>query len=167
MKITYREAENTDAKALLEFLSLAGGETDNLSFGKDSFKISEEKEAKFIEKFKNNRKNLMFVATCEDKVIANASIERNRIERYSHRAELSIAVLKEYWGKGIGSALMEKLVSFAKDTECKVLYLEVREDNTRAVSLYRKFGFETIGVYKSFFNINGIYYNARLMALYL
>ena len=57
------------------------------------------------------------------------------------------------------------MINFAKDTGIEILYLEVRCDNHRAVSLYEKFGFEKIGTYKNFFKIGDEYYDAYLMTL--
>ena len=129
--------------------------------------ISKEKEARFIERFKSNKRELMLVALDGERIVANACIEANRIFRYSHRGELSITVLRQYWGRGIGSALMERLVSFAKDVGFKSIYLDVRADNTRAIALYEKFNFKKLGIYKDYFKILDDYYDAWLMVLHL
>ena len=49
----------------------------------------------------------------------------------------------------------------------QVIHLGVKADNENAIKLYKKLGFEKIGVYKNFFKINGIYYDEILMNLYL
>ena len=164
MDIIYREANRNDAAGLLEHLRCVGSETDNLSFSGDTFAISEEREAKFIEKFKNSKTDIMLVAVDGEDVVGNAIVERNRILRYNHRAEISITVLKEYWGRGIGSRLMEMMIEFAETTGIEILYLEVRADNQRAVNLYKKYGFEAIGTYKNFFKIGKSYFDAMLMS---
>ena len=165
--IEYRVALPEDAKGLLEYNWVVGAETDFLSFGSNAFKITEEREAKFISRFYNSKKDEMLIALDGDKIVANAAIEHNRIERYSHRAELSITVLREYWGRGIGTELMHRLIEFSKNVGIEIISLEVRDDNERAKALYKKFGFETIGVYKRFFKINNKYYDAEYMNLYL
>jgi len=162
-----REASAADAEEMLHYNNIVGGETDFLSFGADTFNISPEKEARFLERFKNSKKDLMLVALDGNKIVANASVEGDRRVRYSHRSELSITVLKEYWGKGIGSALMERIISFSRDAGYKSIFLDVRADNERAVALYSKFGFREIGQYKDYFNINGNFFDAKLMVLYL
>ena len=167
MNVIYREVEPADAAELLKYNSTVGGETDFLSFGADSFNISVESEARFINRFKSSAKNLMLVALDGDRIIANASIERNRIPRYSHRAELSITVLREYWGQGIGTALMQRLINFSRDSGAEIIYLDVRADNERAKALYRKFGFETVGVFKRYFKIKNDRFDAEIMALLL
>ena len=167
MDIVYREAVGPDAAALLTHLSCVGGETDNLSYSEKTFSISEERERRFIEKFEKSKYDVMLVALDGDVVVGNAIVERNKIARYNHRAEISITVLKKYWGRGIGSQLMQMMIDFAKQTGVEILYLEVRSDNERAISLYKKFGFSKIGAYENFFKIEGEYYDADFMLLNL
>ncbi len=54
---------------------------------------------------------------------------------------VSIAVLPEYRGKGIGRALVEEAMNGVQVKKCDELYLEVRCSNTDAVRLYEKLGF--------------------------
>ncbi len=167
MEIIYREAQASDAVALLLHQSSVGGETDNLSFDQYTFNISPEKEARFIERFAKSERDVMLVALDGGKIVGNGIIECERAKRYAHRATLSITVLRAYWGQGIGSRLMEMMIEFSKSAGIKVISLEVRSDNHRAISLYERFGFERIGIYKKFFNINGAFYDAILMQLLL
>ena len=113
--IEYRSAIGSDAHALAEYVRTVGGETDFLSYGKDTFNMSDEREARFIERFGKSEKDIMLIALEDGKIVANASLEASRVARYSHRSELSITVLKEYWGRGIGSRLMEIMIGFAKE----------------------------------------------------
>ncbi len=167
MNVIYRKAMCDDAKEMLSHLSCVGRETDNLSYDERTFCISEERERRFIERFEKSKNDLMLAALDENRIIGNGIVERNRVARYNHRAELSITVLREYWGRGIGSRLMELMIDFAKETGIEILYLEVRSDNERAIALYKKFGFSRIGVYENFFKIGEKYHNADLMILNL
>lgn len=165
MKIIYREAKPEDASALLLHQSTVGDETDNLSFDGKTFNISPEKEARFIERFLKSEKDVMYVALDGEKIIGNGIIEHERAKRYTHRATLSITVLRDYWGRGVGSMLMEMMIDFSRESGTEVISLEVRADNERAIALYKKYGFETIGLYKKFFKINGEDHDAYLMQL--
>ena len=167
MEIVYREARPSDAAALLQHQSTVGGETDNLSFDSSTFNISPEKESRFIDRFSKSERDVMLVATDGDKIVGNGIIECERAKRYSHRATLSITVVRDYWGRGIGSKLMSMMIDFSRNHGVDVISLEVRADNSRAIALYEKFGFEHIGIYKKFFKINGNFYDARLMQLLL
>lgn len=48
-------------------------------------------------------------------------------------------------GKGVGSALMQKCIDIACQRNAKVIWLGVWEKNDRAISFYRKWGFEPFG----------------------
>ena len=163
----FRQADARDAHALAEYVKIVGGETDFLSYGKDTFNMSDEREARFIERFARSEKDIMLIALEDGKIVANASLEASRVARFSHRSELSITVLKEYWGRGIGSRLMEIMIDFAKEKGIELIYLEARADNERAISLYEKFGFVKKGEVDKFFKINGEYFGCVIMTLEL
>lgn len=58
--------------------------------------------------------------------------------------ELTIGVVDDARGRGIGSALMEKIIGIAKDDGHPALSLSVEADN-EAVSLYERYGFLSQG----------------------
>ena len=62
--------------------------------------------------------------------------------KYRHRAVMGISVLKEAWGCGLGSFLMQLAVDQAKANGFEQLELGVYSDNARAIHLYEKFGFD-------------------------
>ena len=163
MNIEFREAKASDAEKMIELLKTVGGETDNLSFSSDTFNISPDREARFIERFSKSKNDIMLVALDGEKIVGNAVVECNKILRFSHRAEISITVLKDYWGQGIGSRLMELMIDFAKTVGIEILYLEARADNTRAINLYKQYGFSELGIYERFFKIGSSYHDAILM----
>jgi [ribosomal protein S18]-alanine N-acetyltransferase len=74
---------------------------------------------------------------------------------------LTIAVAQEYWGRGIGSALLGALIAAAAERGCAEVLLEVREDNPRARGLYLRRGFEEIGVRRGYYQPSGV--NAIVM----
>lgn len=56
----------------------------------------------------------------------------------------TIAVVPEYEGRGIGSALLAELIRESRRRHAADVLLEVRADNPRAQQLYRRYGFEQI-----------------------
>ena len=167
MSFEIRETCAEDARQMLEYIKTVGGETAFLSFDNNTFNISEEKEARFLERFKKSPRDIMLVAVADGKIVANGSLETNKTKRYSHRAELSITVLKSHWRCGIASSIINKLIEFAKEKEILSIYLDVRADNVAAISLYKKFGFKKIGTYENYFKVSDSFYDAELMVLYL
>jgi [ribosomal protein S18]-alanine N-acetyltransferase len=69
---------------------------------------------------------------------------------------LTIAVRPACWGQGIGSALLGALLAAARDRDCTEVFLEVRADNPRAHGLYRRRGFEDIGVRRGYYQPSGV-----------
>lgn len=63
----------------------------------------------------------------------------------------SIAVDPQWRGAGLGAALLDDALQAARGAGCLVLRLEVREDNTAAIGLYQRHGFETFGRIESYY----------------
>ena len=168
INITYREAEPSDAGKFLEYCKIVGSESDNLTFGEEGIPFSISQEADFIRKFAGNPGSVMIVAFDEGELIGTGAVSVvSGKPRFAHRREIAISVRKDYWGKGIGTGIMNVLMDFAKKSGAEVLELEVRSDNERAIALYEKFGFKKIGQNEKFFKINGEFISADYMNLYL
>ena len=65
---------------------------------------------------------------------------------------MNIVVKKSFRHNGIGSILLEYLISYAKDKNLKTITLEVNEHNLSAIRLYDKFNFDHIGIRKKYYN---------------
>ena len=55
---------------------------------------------------------------------------------------LGIGVLEEYRKKGVATELMDLLISYFETSKYEKIILEVRESNTSAQSLYKKYNFK-------------------------
>ncbi len=62
-----------------------------------------------------------------------------------------IVVSKEDEGKGMASFLLDEVLSLLKERNIKKVFLEVREDNSKAVSLYERHGFSSYYVRKNYY----------------
>jgi len=165
MSISYRTAAPSDAAALLEYLKTVGGETDNLTFGADGIPYTVEQEAALLERIAGDPRNSFFLALDGDKIVGNACVNGYGNPRFRHRVTLAITVLRDYWGQGIGTGLMEQMLDFAREIGAELASLEVRSDNERAKALYRKFGFQSYGTFPKYFKINGQYFGVDCMTL--
>ena len=88
--------------------------------------------------------------------------------KMAHRAELGIAVRKEYWHEGIGQWLMKAAITKARWVGYEQLELGVFADNARATALYKKLGFSEYGrVPRAFRMKDGTYIDEVLMSLQL
>mgnify|MGYP004676210201 FL=1 len=65
---------------------------------------------------------------------------------------MNIVVKKSYRNNGVGSLLLENLISTAKLLNLKTITLEVNENNLSAIKLYDKFNFNHIGIRKKYYN---------------
>ncbi len=63
----------------------------------------------------------------------------------------NVAVTPSYRKRGCGYLLMEAIKEEAKVRRAECIILEVRVSNASAISLYKKHGFEQIGIRKDFY----------------
>ena len=67
-------------------------------------------------------------------------------------AELTnVAVMKSYQKQGVGRLLIESLMCLIAECDIEILHLEVRVSNAEAISLYRRIGFEEIGMRHNYY----------------
>ena len=159
-------AQAEDAAALLDYLKIVGGETENLSFGSEGVPINLEAEQAYLRTQYESADNVQYLVKVHSEIIGTASLTR-KPRRMSHRGEFGISLKKAWWGCGAAPALMEAILAFAKENGFEQLNLEVRSDNARAIRLYEKYGFRKLCTFPQFFKINGEYIDFDLMNLEL
>lgn len=64
---------------------------------------------------------------------------------------LNVAVSVEMQGRGLGRFLLEQLLACARGLSVESVLLEVRPSNTRALEIYRRYGFAQIGRRKGYY----------------
>ena len=145
MEIKIREIEVEDYKELWDFMKKVKGETNFLLGYPNEIKMSYEDEKEHIKKVKSSETSNYFVVMKNNKIIGCIGFNGNTARKMKHYGTIGISVLKEYWGRGIAKALLEKLISWAKEKGIKKINLDVFENNERAIKLYEKFGFKLEG----------------------
>ena len=156
-------ARPEDAAAILEYLKIVGGETDNLNMGAEGIPITVEVEEAFLRSMLDSY-DVMYAAKADGEIIGIANVSRLK-RRMSHRASIGISVRQCAWHSGVGTALMEALLAFARKNGIEQLELEVRSDNGRAIRLYERFGFTRIGTIPAFLKVNGEDFASDYMVL--
>ncbi|HDH96477.1 MAG TPA: ribosomal-protein-alanine N-acetyltransferase, partial [Proteobacteria bacterium] len=64
--------------------------------------------------------------------------------------------VKDRWRRmGIGSALLKRLLTAARERGVRKAYLEVRVSNIEAIGLYEKHGFLVSGIRKAYYSDTG------------
>ena len=84
--------------------------------------------------------------------------------KYRHRAYMGISIEQKYWGCGLGSYLVQLAIDQARANGFEQLELGVYSDNSRAIHLYEKFGFERYGIQPRAFKLkDGTYRDEIIM----
>ncbi|MBO4692809.1 MAG: ribosomal protein S18-alanine N-acetyltransferase [Clostridia bacterium] len=127
-----------------------------LTAGKEDVKDIQELESEcfsapwsqkaIIEALEHN--TVFFKAMVDDKTVGYIGVTAVAGEAYVN----NIAVKSDYRKRGIGSVLLDRAVTYARDKTLEFLSLEVRKSNTAAISLYTKAGFQQEGIRKSFYD---------------
>lgn len=165
-KLIIRKVKKEDTVQVVEYMLSIGGESDNLTFGKGELKMTIEDEEKFIEDINSKDNAIMIVAIINNRIIGSAALRSGDKNRIKHVGELGITVRKIYWGLGVGGAILNYLIQWAKSTGIiRKVNLIVRDDNENAIKLYKKYGFVEEGLITREFYIKGKFYDAIAMGL--
>ena len=84
-------ARTEDAAALLDYLKIVGGETENLSFGAEGVPLSLEAEQDYLRSQCESTDNVQYLAKVYGEIIGTASLNR-KPRRMSHRGEFGISL---------------------------------------------------------------------------
>ena len=85
----------------------------------------------------------------------------------AHNGVLGIAVLADFRGRGIGTALLREALKGARAFGLTRVELGYREGNAGVGALYERFGFVREGVLRKAVRIDGAYEDLICMALLL
>lgn len=141
-----RSPEVADAAELLAYITKACGETEFLArYPEEWENMPLEREQAWVQNLRESPNILAIACFIDSKLAGNCEISFKPGIKMGHRATVAIAILQEYWGLGIGSAMFEEMIAAAKEHGTMIMELEFIEGNDRARALYEKFGFEIVG----------------------
>jgi len=93
--------------------------------------------------------NIFLLAYCNGEVAGYARLkELPDITMPANVPAIEIAriyALETSIGKGVGSALMKRIIDIARQKNKEIIWLGVWEKNQRAIDFYKKWGFERFG----------------------
>ncbi|MBD3352027.1 MAG: GNAT family N-acetyltransferase [Candidatus Lokiarchaeota archaeon] len=99
----------------------------------------------------------------DEDIVGQCTIEDVQWEASDHVGVLGIIVRKSHRNMDIGYHLIEFSLEEAQENGKEKIILTVFETNKHAISLYQKLGFDTVGVRKKHFFMNGQYIDEILM----
>lgn len=136
-----------DAVQMIEYLRVSACETDFLLRYPEEVNVTLEQEKDMLQWYLDSKRDVMIVAEIDGDVVGNSSFSSvGKKIRVRHRCSVGIALYKNAWGLGIGTALLELLIAKAIECGYEQMELDVVSKNVRAIHLYEKMGFIKCGI---------------------
>jgi len=104
------------------------------------------------------------VAEAAEGIVGRLSVARDNHPASWHVADLGLIVAAGHRRRGIGLALLEGAVEWARESGVRKLELHVFPHNAPAIGLYEGFGFAREGYRRSHYRRGAGYVDAILMA---
>jgi len=143
---TLRSAAVSDAAAMVEFLRISNEETYFMLRYPEEITLTEDEETTILKNWEDQPNKLLLLALIDGEIAGNCGIAPIAEHlKTKHRGRFGISVKQKFWGLGIGSLLIQEIISFAKQSGIEQVELGVYSDNVRAQKLYKRFGFTEWG----------------------
>ncbi|MFC7213171.1 GNAT family N-acetyltransferase [Saliphagus sp. GCM10025334] len=110
---------------------------------------------------------MFFVATVGDEVVGWVHLHAPELEKLSHTAELTVGVIEEYRGNGIGSHLLSRGLEWAGANAYEKVYNSVPSSNEDAIAFLERHGWEVEAIREDHYKLEGEYVDEVMMALEL
>lgn len=146
MECFLRNGTENDGEGVVENFNLTHSETDYLLTYPEENSFNAVQESQYLKEKAESERELELLVIVDGVIVGTAGIEAVGTKyKVRHRAQFGISVLKEYWGLGIGKALLISCIECAKTEGYSQLELNVVAENERAVSMYERAGFLECG----------------------
>ena len=124
---------------------------------------------KYIARFASTQSMWTFGAFHHDQLVGSVTLIQETMQKLKHRANIvALYVMADNRGRGIGKALMTKVLSYARErTDIEQIYLTVVTTNLSAKHLYMSLGFQSYAIEEKALKINGTYADEEKMVLFL
>lgn len=168
MEFTIREINVEDAEKLLRHTQLVFTQSSFLLTTPEEFNLTVEKQRLWIsDQLKAG--NFLLVAECNGKIIGFLNASQSQRKRVSHNCMFGISIQKDYWNKGIGRKMIERMIGWAiNHPTIEKVGLEVFAHNERAIHLYQSLGFVEEGRKKKHIKFeDGSYVDELMMSKFV
>ncbi|WP_214851317.1 GNAT family N-acetyltransferase [Exiguobacterium sp. s193] len=164
---TIRPAERTDARQLALLRARLDAETDHFDRFPGEDVLDEEGFLQLIQ-HETGVPHFLLVAEVDRQLVGYARCVGFPLRRFAHKADFGVGVVRDFWGQGIGRALLQTTLDWARTVELQKIQLAVVETNQGAVRLYQTAGFQIEGRLKhDRLLADGLYYDTILMGILL
>lgn len=162
--VVIRHAEPGDAAALVELGRAVGSESGRWLITTDDWRTAAD-ERRYLKALRRYEHAAVFVAeTGGGEIVGRLSLARDQHPASTHVADLGLMVAAAHRRRGIGWALLDAAVEWARARGISKLELHVFPHNEPALRLYEKFGFEREGYRKRHYRRRDGFVDAILMA---
>jgi ribosomal protein S18 acetylase RimI-like enzyme len=164
--VSIRHVEINDAEKLLNCIKTYIPQSDYIPKFEQEIKLTIEQTKEWINTFLTNENSLLLVAEYDSQIIGNIDLTGNRRKIMEHTAVIGMGMLKEWRNKGLGTALLEETIGWAKQNPIlELIWLQVYTENKLGVRIYQKMGFEENGIIKNFFKKGDNYFDNLTMTM--
>jgi RimJ/RimL family protein N-acetyltransferase len=163
-EIVVRRATPADAAELTTLARAVGAEPEGWLIATSEWRSAGD-ERRYLRAIRRTPHAAVFVAEAREGVVGRLSLARDPHPASSHVADLGLMVAAGHRRRGIGRALLEQAVAWAREAGISKLELHVFPHNTPALALYESFGFTREGYRRRHYRRGGEYVDAVLMAL--
>ena len=136
-----RNPKPEDAEGLVRYLVDTAGETEYVLRYPEECPWTVEQERELLERIESDPNTLMLCCFVEGRLAGNCSLQFLPQMKCRHRASVAIALYREFWGLGIGTAMFRAMETAARDRGIRQLELEYIDGNEHGRALYEKMGF--------------------------
>jgi RimJ/RimL family protein N-acetyltransferase len=158
-----RRAEAKDAEGLTDLGSAVGSEPEGWLVTTNGWRNAAD-ERRYLRAIRRYPHAAVFVAEDEGVIVGRLSIGRDQHAASRHVADLGLMVAATHRRRGIGRALLETAVAWARESDVRKLELHVFPWNAAAIALYENFGFVQEGYRRGHYRRGEDYVDAILMA---
>lgn len=159
-----------DTYRLLPFLEKAEKQSRFFPGRQEWFPREGEDAAEFFAR-QDEENSPCFVVEIDNMLAGRACVSRCSGQRGNcdiHRADISVAVLREYWQLGIGTELLNECKRWCIQSGVEQLEASVASSNLRAKRVLRRVGFLRVGkLPRAWKNPDGTYVDGERWALFL
>ena len=152
-----------DAEALVRLASDVGAEPQGWLIADTAWR-SVAQERRYLRGLRRYAHAAVFVAEAPAGIVGRLSVARDPHPASYHVADLGLMVAAGFRRRGVGRALLEAAVDWAREAGVRKLELHVFPHNEPAIALYDAFGFVREGYRRAHYRRGSDYVDAILMA---